>query len=102
MRFDGHPNIIRYRDYFEANGTVHLVMDFENGLPLDTFLARREAQGEPLTEADGVWYDQETAMRKAKKCHDADIEIVGIGFGSVDKGFIQSISSASDLSVLTS
>ena len=77
-------------------------MDFEDSLPLDTFLARREAQGEPLTEADGVWYDQETATRKAKKCHDADIEIVGIGFGSVDKGFIQSISSASDLSVLTS
>ena len=52
--------------------------------------------------ADGVWGDQKTAIRKAKKCHDADIEIVGIDFGSVDKGFIRDISSASDLSVLTS
>ena len=52
VRFDGHPNIIRCRDYFEANGTAYLVMDFEDGLPLDTFLARREAQGQPLTEAE--------------------------------------------------
>ena len=41
VRFDGHPNIIRCRDYFEANGTAYLVMDFEDGLPLDTFLSRR-------------------------------------------------------------
>ena len=52
VRFDGHPNIIRCRDYFEANGTAYLVMDFEDGLPLDTFLSRREAQGQPLTEAE--------------------------------------------------
>ena len=52
VRFDGHPNIIRCRDYFEANGTAYLVMDFEDGLPLDTFLSRREAQGEPLTESE--------------------------------------------------
>ena len=52
VRFDGHPNIIRCRDYFEANGTAYLVMDFEDGLPLDTFLARREDQGQPLTEAE--------------------------------------------------
>ena len=42
----------RDADYFEANGTAYLVMDFEDGLPLDTFLARREAQGQPLTEAE--------------------------------------------------
>ena len=52
VRFDGHPNIIRCRDYFEANGTAYLVMDFEDGLPLDTFLARREAQGQPLEESE--------------------------------------------------
>ena len=23
VRFDGHPNIIRYRDYFEDNGTAY-------------------------------------------------------------------------------
>ena len=52
VRFDGHPNIIRCRDYFEANGTAYLVMDFEDGLPLDTFLSRREAQGQPLEESE--------------------------------------------------
>ena len=52
VRFDGHPNIIRCRDYFEANGTAYLVMDFEDGLSLDTFLARREAQGQPSEESE--------------------------------------------------
>ena len=52
IRFSGHPNIVRCRDYVTANGTAYLVMDFEDGLPLDTFLAGREAQGQPLTEAE--------------------------------------------------
>ena len=52
-RLDGDRYEIE-RDYsFRGqNGTAYLVMDFEDGLPLDTFLAKREAQGEPLTEAE--------------------------------------------------
>ena len=54
VRFAGHPNIIRCRDYFEANGSAYLVMDFEDGMPLDKLLAGREAQGRPLSETELV------------------------------------------------
>ena len=52
IRFSGHPNIVRCRDYVTANGTAYLVMDFEDGLPLDQLLAGREAQDRPVTEAE--------------------------------------------------
>lgn len=37
-----HPNIARVRDFFSANGTAYMVMDYCAGTPLDEFLA---AQG---------------------------------------------------------
>lgn len=56
--------------------------------------------------ADGVWYEQEKekekAIQEAERCHNAQIEIVGIGFGSADESFIKAISSLSDLGGLTS
>ena len=42
-----HPNLVRVSDYFEANGTACIVMDYEDGEPLDALLRRRGA----LTEA---------------------------------------------------
>ena len=45
-----HPNIVRCRDFFRANGTAYLVMDYEDGLPLSELLRRREEQGNPLIE----------------------------------------------------
>lgn len=47
-----HPNIIRCRDFFRANGTAYLVMDFEEGLPLSDLLAMREERNSPLTEEE--------------------------------------------------
>ena len=44
-----HPNIVRCRDFFRANGTAYLVMDYEDGLPLSELLRRREEQGNPLS-----------------------------------------------------
>ena len=44
-----HPNVVRCRDFFRANGTAYLVMDFEDGLPLSELLQRREDQGNPLS-----------------------------------------------------
>ncbi|GAB4270641.1 MAG: hypothetical protein Kow0065_20460 [Methylomicrobium sp.] len=40
-----HPNIVRVFDFFEANGTAYLLMDYEHGETLDTYLKRRN---EPL------------------------------------------------------
>ena len=42
--------------------------------------------------ADGMWERQDLAIQQAKKCHAAGIEVVGMGFGSADKRFIQAIS----------
>ena len=33
-----HPNIVRVSDYFEANNTAYIVMDYEDGQPLDILL----------------------------------------------------------------
>lgn len=40
-----HPNVVRCRDLFNANGTAYLVMDFEDGLPLDLLVKSLEQQG---------------------------------------------------------
>ena len=45
-RFE-HRNLVRVRDYFEANRTAYIVMDYEDGEPLDRLL---EGHG-TLTEA---------------------------------------------------
>ncbi|MGB1949146.1 MAG: protein kinase domain-containing protein [Marinobacter sp.] len=46
-----HPNIVRCRDLFLANDTAYLVMDFEDGLPLDVLIAELEARGQRYSEA---------------------------------------------------
>lgn len=33
-----HPNIVRIRDYFTANNTAYLVMDYHQGRPIDRYL----------------------------------------------------------------
>ena len=38
-RFE-HRNLVRVRDYFEANHTAYIVMDYEDGEPLDLLLDR--------------------------------------------------------------
>ena len=38
-RFE-HRNVVRVRRYFEANGTAYIVMDYEDGEPLDRVLER--------------------------------------------------------------
>ena len=45
-RFE-HRNVVRVRDYFEANDTAYIVMDYEDGEPLDRVLERKGT----LTEA---------------------------------------------------
>jgi serine/threonine protein kinase len=36
-----HPNIVRVRQFFEANGSAYLVMDYYHGLSLAEYLARQ-------------------------------------------------------------
>ncbi len=51
-KFRNERYIVSCQNYFEENGTAYLVMDYDNGLPLSEFLERREAAGQPFTEAD--------------------------------------------------
>ena len=47
-----HPNVIGCRDFFRANGTAYLVMDFVDGQPLSAVLRKRESEGHPFDESD--------------------------------------------------
>jgi serine/threonine protein kinase len=40
-RFNEHPNIVTVRDYFEANGTAYLVMNYYEGVTLQRYLASK-------------------------------------------------------------
>lgn len=35
-----HPNIVRIQNYFEENGTAYLVMEYEDGQSLETYVRR--------------------------------------------------------------
>lgn len=50
VKFDSHPNVVKCRDFFEANGTAYLVMNFEDGEELSEILKVRQAQDKPLSE----------------------------------------------------
>jgi len=50
--FRNVPSIVSCLNYFEANRTAYLVMDYDDGLPLSEFLRQREGAGQPFTEAD--------------------------------------------------
>ena len=50
--FQQHPSIVDCRDFFRANGTAYLVMEYVEGLPLSELLRQREAAGQPFTESD--------------------------------------------------
>ena len=53
-----------------------------------------------LVLADGMWDDQLKAVQAARECHRVGIDVVGIGFGSADKRFLQDISSGEIESML--
>lgn len=39
-QFNGNPNIVSVYDYFRANGTVYLIMEYINGVTLKTYVDR--------------------------------------------------------------
>ena len=50
--FQRHPSTVAYSEFFRANGTAYLVMEYVDGQPLSQVLREREAAGEPFTESD--------------------------------------------------
>ena len=52
IAFRNHPNVVSCLDFFRANGTAYLVMEYEEGLPLSELLRAREKEGRPFGEED--------------------------------------------------
>ena len=53
-KFSECPAIVTCRDFFHANGTAYMIMDYVDGLSLSSLLERRESDGNPFTEQDLV------------------------------------------------
>jgi len=63
-----HPNIVAVRRFFELNGSVYLVMDYEEGEALSAVLKRRG----PLPEA-AIWPILEPLLDGLERVHAAHI-----------------------------
>lgn len=51
---------------------------------------------------DGMWSCQGPAISAAKKCHNAGIEVMALGFGSADYTFLKQIASTDEFASMTS
>ena len=50
--FKDDPGVVTCTDFFRANGTAYLVMEYVDGLSLSDLLKQREAAGRPFNEDD--------------------------------------------------
>ena len=50
---------------------------------------------------DGIWENTKSAIRQAKQCHRQEIEVMALGFGNADYGFLRQIASIDDFAALT-
>jgi len=55
-----------------------------------------------ITLADGVWSNQGLAIKRAKALHQAEIDVIAIGFGGADRAFLKAIASCDEGSFFTS
>ncbi len=51
--------------------------------------------------ADGRWVYQREAITKARRCHEAGIETIAVGFGGADRDFLNQIASSPEQSFFT-
>ena len=75
-----------------------------NADPFDEiFYLLRDVQGTryAIVLADGRWIHQGEAIRKAERCHEEGIEIIAVGFGGVDREFLNRIASSPEQSFFT-
>jgi molecular chaperone DnaK len=69
---------------------------------LHDLMKERHGRCYALVLADGVWANQPHAVRQARRCHDAGIHVIAIGFGKVDRNFLDQIASSTQDSFFTS
>ncbi len=51
-RLKNEHHVVSCVNYFEANGTAYLVMQYDDGVPLSKYLRLRESKGRPFDEYD--------------------------------------------------
>ncbi|MEO3785242.1 Hsp70 family protein [Actinocorallia sp. B10E7] len=51
--------------------------------------------------ADGVWSHQQKAISRARACHGVGIEVVAVGFGGADHGFLRAVASSDEQALFT-
>ena len=89
----------------DARAISRAIMDLEcgetgygnSGDPFEVILKHlKDMKGRrfAIVLADGVWYEREIAIKRARKCHRAGIEIIAIGFGEADEKFLRKIASS--------
>ena len=52
VQFKAEPGVVTCLDFFRANGTAYLVMEYVDGRPLSDLLKGREGSGRPLDEEE--------------------------------------------------
>jgi serine/threonine protein kinase/tetratricopeptide (TPR) repeat protein len=62
-RFAHHPNVVSARDYFEANGTAYMVMEYVEGVTLKEYLANKGGRIS-FEEAKGIMMPVMDALRE--------------------------------------
>jgi len=73
--------------------------------PFDTIkqmLSNVKGKSVAIILADGVWYNTDKAIAAAKQCNECGIETFAVGFGSVNKEFLDAISSTTENALLVS
>ena len=71
---------------------------FANALKI---LKKRDDPRFIIVLTDGVWYRQDDAIQRAKKCHQEGIEIIAIGFGGADRRFLKAIATSDESALFT-
>jgi serine/threonine protein kinase len=62
-RFANHPNVVSARDYFEANGTAYMVMEYVEGVTLKEYLGKKGGRIS-YEEAKGIMMPVMDALRE--------------------------------------
>jgi len=63
-RFSEHPNVVTVRDFFKANGTAYMVMNYVEGANLQTYLASKERNRISFSQALAIFLPVLDALKE--------------------------------------
>ncbi|MCK4761651.1 MAG: Hsp70 family protein [Candidatus Aminicenantes bacterium] len=95
-----HKGIAKWHDLMETGdvGWGNEAEPFSKALKI---LKNTEDPRFIILLTDGMWNDQEDAIRQAKRCHKEGIEIIAIGFGGADREFLKAAATCDENALFT-